>query len=130
VDETPPVIRKNIHLTVLAIGTARVGAYAATEIAAKEGLRISLFHQVWLSPLAWPEGFLDSLRESKRCLIVDADYVEWSTASTLAMKLYKLGATEVECLGLEPRSAGFSDTTDNRSPSPARILAAVKAFAY
>lgn len=128
-DETPPVIRKNSHVTVLAIGTARIGASVATEMAGKEGLRASLFHQVWLSPLAWPDGLLDSLRESRRCLIVDADYVEWSTASTLAMKLYKLGATEVECLGLEPRSAGFSDTTDNKSPSPSRILAAMKAFA-
>jgi pyruvate/2-oxoglutarate/acetoin dehydrogenase E1 component len=115
------------QVTILGISAGRLSAFEATEELIVEGFQVDLFHLVWLAPLELPDGFLDSLRISRFGVIVDSDYESWGTAESLAFQILKLvPGVQIEVLGLARKSAGFSNVTDNITPSSKGIINTVK----
>ena len=86
------------------------------------GVNSDLFHLVWLAPLKFPNGFFDSLRKSKLCVIVDSDFEYGGLADTLAVQILKVVPdAQIRIMGLARKSAGFSSQTDNLTPSSSEI---------
>lgn len=75
----------------------------------------------WIKPFLIKNQWIDILKKSKYGgLLLDDDYVN-GTAKSLAYELSLNSKKEVQVLGLEDRSAGFSHSTDNLSPNFDRI---------
>ena len=121
--ELPNVYNLNSKLTILAIGSARIFAQRAYDELTKLGHNINIFHLFRLSPLDFPEGFTDSIKETNNCLVLDSDYTDWGQSESLGYKISKIrNGLNVEVLGLDKKSAGFSRQTDNLPPNTDKIL--------
>ena len=111
------------QITMLAIGSARIAAAETYEKLRIFGVHVHLFNLYQLSPLAFPDNFLESLNKTKKCLIVDSDYVDWGQAESLGFKISKaVPNAEIEVIGLAKKSAGFSKETDNLPPNSEEIF--------
>jgi pyruvate/2-oxoglutarate/acetoin dehydrogenase E1 component len=110
------------EMNILALGSSRINSKFAQELLAKKGIRVNLFNLFKLAPLEWPMGLLEAIKETNNCLIVDSDYEEWGPSQTIAFKLSKLTGGNIDVLGLTRKSAGFSPTTDNLTPSVSQIV--------
>jgi len=117
---------KRGRVTILAIGSARLSAAKSFLMLKKEGVEVDLFHLFKLQPLVWPEGLLESISRTEKCLIVDSDYADWGPSENLGFKLSQVANCRIHVLGLQRKSAGFSAITDNVAPSPQQIVDAVK----
>lgn len=117
----------NPDVTILGISAGRFSAEQASKQLFHEGFQVDLFHLVWLSPLQLPEGFLESLQNSKFAVIVDSDFGNWGAAESLAFKILKLvPEARIEVLGLRRESAGFSAQTDNLTPDVDNVVDVIK----
>ena len=88
---------------------------------------MDLFHLVWLSPLRFPEEYLNSLTKSKFGLIIDSDYESWGAVQALAFQIMELvPGVIIKVCGLDKKSAGFSKITDNVTPNSGKIIAKIK----
>jgi pyruvate/2-oxoglutarate/acetoin dehydrogenase E1 component len=126
VGELENVINNKSQVTILAVGSARLNAVGALSILEKEGIQADLFHLFRLQPLLWPDGLLQSILKTKRCLIVDSDYSEWGPSENLGFKLSQVISSKYEVLGLARKSAGFSPHTDNLAPTTQQIVETTK----
>jgi len=117
---------KKSRITILAVGSARLSASKAFQMFQKEGVKVDLFHLFKLQPLIWPDGLVESIAVTGKCLIVDSDYANWGPSENLGFKLSKVLKCRIQVLGLPRRSAGFSTITDNLSPSPQQIVEAAR----
>jgi len=121
-DEMDNRINDESKITILAISSARLNALEAISELDRMGVKVDLFHQVWLSPLKFPEGFNESLNKTKKCLVIDNDYQSWGPSENLAYKIQNLFNVRAYALGLESKSAGFSASYDNLPPTKEKIL--------
>lgn len=112
----------NPEVSMLAISAGRISADEASRGLRDSGVNSDLFHLLWLAPLKFPNGFFDSLRKSKLCVIVDSDFEYGGLADTLAVQILKVVPdAQIRIMGLARKSAGFSSQTDNLTPSSYEI---------
>ncbi len=110
------------EVSMLAISAGRISADQAFRELRDSGVNADLYHLFWLSPLIFPDGFFDSLRKSKLCVVVDSDYGYGGLAETLAVQILKVVPdARIKVMGLARKSAGFSPQTDNLTPSSTEI---------
>lgn len=106
------------------ISITRFAAMEASKKLEKEGIRVSVYHQVWLKPYSPKRKWLDALRDSYG-LVLDDDYAD-GIASTIAHKLCIDSDSPVYSMGLDDRTAGFSKNTDNLPPNADQICEFIK----
>tara|TARA_B100001564_G_C20607217_1_gene655749 strand:- start:273 stop:1178 length:906 start_codon:yes stop_codon:yes gene_type:complete len=108
-------------LIIFAISITRFQAYKIRNYYLSINIKISVANIFWIKPFLIKKRWIDTLKKSKYGgLLLDDDYVNGS-AKTLAYELHKRSKKTVYVLGLEDRSAGFSYSKDNLSPSFERI---------
>ena len=114
------------NLTIIAISAARLAMVESKQKLDAENYQCDYFHLFRLSPLIWPEELINSVRKTKKLLILDSDYEDFGVAESLAFKFSKLVECETFVMGLKRKSAGFSRITDNLTPNSDMIVSRVK----
>lgn len=92
--------------------------FAAVEVSKKlyeEGIKVNVYHQVWLKPYVVDDRWKHFLY-AKQGLVLDDDYAD-GIASVIAHKLCLVSGSPVYSMGLKDRTAGFCGATDNLPPS-------------
>lgn len=113
--EEMPDIDNGSDITIVGIGAARL---VIRELS-KERNDFNVVNAFRIKPLVLPCSIF---ARSKRVLIVDSDYTTCGISEHIAymiQKWYKIPSTVI---GLEDKTAGFAEKTDNKTPSKERIL--------
>ena len=119
-----------VDFTLFPISITRLEMDKVIELAAKEDIKVNIFHQLWIKPFNVEDKWIESLKNSRfGGLVTDDDYVE-GTASSIANELSLASRKNVWTLGLEPRTAGFHPTVDNLPPSAEKIVKYLKQIKY
>ena len=119
-----------VDFTLFPISITRLEMQKVVELAAKEDIKVNIFHQLWIKPFNVVPEWVESLKNSRfGGLVTDDDYVE-GAASSIANELSLASRKSVWTLGLEPRTAGFHPTVDNLPPSAEKIVEKLKQIKY
>ena len=129
--ELPDVLYETkVDFTLFPISITRLEMQKVVELAAKEDIKVNIFHQLWIKPFNVLPEWVKSLKNSRfGGLVTDDDYVE-GAASSIANELSLASRKNVWTLGLEPRTAGFHPTVDNLPPSAEKIVEYLKQIKY
>lgn len=125
--EMPDTTRPGAAITVVAISASRLNLLEAEKLLAAQGIHCDTFHLVWLKPFEAKPELLESLRRTKRGLVIDSDYEIAGAARSIAYELMHQSGVPVHALGLEDRVCGVAAHLENITPSPEKIAAAIRA---
>ena len=118
------------HFVLFPISITRFAAVEASHRLLKEGIEVSVYHQVKLKPYSVKEKWTNAIYECNGA-VLDDDYTD-GIASTIAHKIMMSTSGsnnnrgKVFTLGLWNRSAGFSKESDNLPPNVDEICDFVK----
>lgn len=124
--EMPDVVRDDANITVIAISASRLNMLEADKALREKGVKCDIFHILWLKPFAAKKELLESLKRTKRGLVIDSDYEIAGAARSIAYELMHLTGVYVHALGLEDRVCGVAAHLENITPSPQKIAAVVQ----
>ena len=95
------------------------------------GINASIHNLLWIKPFSANGGSWEyHLKKSKHGgLVLDDDY-EQGVASSIAHRMMIKTDKKVHTLGLEHRTAGFHEDSDNLPPSPKQIVDKVRRIYY
>ena len=109
-------------MVLFPISITRFAAEEAKRILEIKGYKISIAHQLWLKPFIVKDSWSSALKNSKYGgLVLDDDYAD-GIAKNIAHDLSLCSNTRIYTLGLEDKTAGFSNETDNLPPSAEKIV--------
>ncbi len=109
-------------VTIVAISAARLNALEAVEELRKSGLRVNLFHQLWLKPFEPAPEMVRCLKNSKIGVVIDSDFEIAGASRSLAYELTHLAQKPVLALGIEDRSCGAAPRVENITPKKDKIV--------
>ncbi len=125
-EEFEDLILDKSDIVLFPISITRFDAIEAKKILEKEGLKVSIIHQLWIKPFTFKEEWKKCLNNSKYGgLVLDDDYEE-GVASSIAHEMMVNSNKKVHTLGLDHKTAGFHPDVDNLPPSPDKIVNKVK----
>lgn len=124
--EMPDEISPDSKVTVIAISASRLNAIEARQVLAAKGIQTDLFHVVWLKPFNISEMLIESLKRTKRGLVIDSDYEITGASRSFAYELMHRTGVPVHALGLEDRVCGASPSRENVTPKAAVIAARIE----
>ena len=113
-------------MVLFPISITRFDAEEARKELEKQGLKVSIIHQLWIKPFVFQEEWKRCLNNSKHGGIVLDDDYEQGVASSIAHRMMIDSNKKVYTMGLEHRTAGFHPDRDNLPPSPKQIINKVK----
>jgi pyruvate/2-oxoglutarate/acetoin dehydrogenase E1 component len=124
--ELEDVILDQSDIVLFPISITRFEAEKARKLLLNEGIKASIIHQIWLKPYIVQDSWKKCLINSKfGGLVLDDDYVDGISRS-VAHKLSLGTGKDINVLGLDDRSAGFSKQTDNLPPTSQKIIEYVR----
>ena len=97
------------------ISITRFAAMDAAEILTKKGYKIAVHHIETIKPFRVDSEMKRSLEAAGTGLVLDDDYCD-GVAKAIAFDLLKETGSVMEVLGLENKTAGFSEKVDNLPP--------------
>jgi pyruvate/2-oxoglutarate/acetoin dehydrogenase E1 component len=112
-------------VTLMPISVARFNVTEAAKILEKQGIKCNIAHVFWLKPFK-DEHIIKALENAKTGLVIDAAFETCGASQSIAYQLMLKTGKPVKVLGLENRSVGVSSESLNQTPSPQKIVAAVK----
>jgi len=119
-------ISEDLDIILFPISVTRFEAQKAKNELEKEGYKIGIANIVWLKPFKFMKEWENALKTSKfGGIVLDDDYTN-GVASTFAYEIMKKTGKNIEIMGLNNKSAGFSKETDNLPPSFNKIIKEVK----
>ena len=98
------------------ISITRFAAMDAAEILTKKGYKIAVHHIETIKPFRIDSKMKKSLEAAGTGLVLDDDYCD-GVAKAIAFDLFKETGSVMEVLGLENKTAGFSEKVDNLPPN-------------
>jgi pyruvate/2-oxoglutarate/acetoin dehydrogenase E1 component len=113
-------------LTVIAISAARLNLLEAAAALRTAGVKVDVFHVLWLKPFSPSDELLASLRRTGRGLVIDSDFEVTGASQSLAYDLMHRTGARVHALGLEDRVCGVAARVENITPSAEKIRARVE----
>ncbi len=125
-DEMPDIVRESADITMIAISASRLNMLEADKALTELGIKCDIFHLLWLKPFAAKQELLESLRRTKRGLVIDSDYEIAGAARSIAYELMHMTGVAVQALGLEDRVCGAAAQLENITPSAQKIIEVVK----
>ena len=125
-NELPNFLSGNFDIILFPISITRFEAQKAKKLLEKEGYKIGIANIVWLKPFKFSNEWKNALKKSKfGGIVLDDDYTS-GVASAIAYKIMKATGKNIETMGLDDKSAGFSKETDNLPPNFKKIINRVK----
>lgn len=124
--EMPDQVSGRAKVTLIAISAARLNAVVARQQLAAQGIDCDLVHCVWLKPFHIKDAMLASLKQTGLGIVIDSDFEIAAVGRSIAYELMHATKKPVFAMGIEDRSAGFSKTADNLTPSPEKIAERVR----
>ena len=107
----------NCDIVLFPISITRFAAEEAKKELEKNGLIVSIFHQLWIKPFIVKDPWKECLNSSKYGgLVLDDDYQD-GVSRSIAHQLMLESNKKVFTLGLEDRTAGFHRNVDNLPPN-------------
>ena len=124
--ELPDFISNNLDVILFPISITRFEAQKAKNELEKEGYKIGIANIVWLKPFTLKNEWEKALKASKfGGIVLDDDYTS-GAVSAIAYEIMKRTRKNIEVMGLNNKSAGFSKETDNLPPNSNEIIKTVK----
>ena len=126
--EMENIVDPEAEFTIFAISASRLNAIEAEKKLREQNIRCNLFHILWLKPFQPTEEMTQCLTKTKVGLVLDSDYEITGASRSLAYELMHKTGARVHALGLEDRVCGVAPHLENITPSPEKIVSAVKGF--
>ena len=118
-DETNKKSKINIFL----ISAVRFQSQEIKTSLEKLGIGIDIFHVVWLKPFRIKKKYIESLKKTKKGLVIDSTYQICSISEHIAYKLMNnITNSKVINMGMEDRSPGCSKRLLNGTPETKKII--------
>lgn len=116
------------QVLLIGISSARASMLKAAESLRAQGIGSDFCPLVWLNPFSVDEihTVMDLARKTKRVVIADCAYEPCSVAEHLAYRIFTETGAKVRVVGMEPRLSGVAAHLENSTPTPDRIVQAVK----
>lgn len=123
-------IKNNPDVVLVAIGPARLETdRAANSLSDSLGVSVTTVNLFKIKPLEFTEWDLEIISQAKVVVVVDGDYEICGLSEHICYKLMSDGYNNnCRALGLEDRTAGFSQETDNVTPDHLKISKTVAEF--
>ncbi len=119
-------IEAGADITLFPISAARLNAVEAAKALREEGIICNIQHLMWLKPFTVSDDMRHALSRTKLGLVIDSDFEIGGPSRSIAYDLMHQSGVPVFALGLEDRSAGVAEALDNPTPTPERIVRAVR----
>lgn len=114
------------EVTIIAISAARLNTIEASKVLKERyNLDTNVVHLSWLKPLVFGDDVIAAVKSSKLTVVVDSDFEICGPSRSIAYDLMHQTGKTVYALGLEDRTCGASQLTENCTPSPDRIVSFV-----
>ncbi len=111
-------INKNSKVTLFLISAVRFQSLEIKNKLKKLGITADIFHLLWLKPFNIKKKYIDSLKKTKKAIVIDSTYEICGISEHIAYKLMnKVKGTKVINLGMKDRSPGCSVKFINGTPS-------------
>ena len=124
--ELQNIVHENPDFVLFPFSVTRFEAEKASLELAHEGIKVSVFHQLWIHPLKPLEKELENLEKSKfGGLILDDDYPN-GIAKQIAYEFMIRTSKPVFVLCLKEKVAGFHPLHDNLPPTASEIVTFIK----
>ena len=121
-EELGDVFHDEPDVVLFPISITRFDAEEARKELEKQGIKVSIIHQLWIKPFLFTEIWKRQLNSSKfGGIVLDDDY-EQGVASSIAHRMMLESDKKVYTMGLEHRTAGFHKDVDNLPPTPKKII--------
>jgi pyruvate dehydrogenase E1 component beta subunit len=116
------IVYDESDVTLVCFSVTRFEAIEASKKLLEMGIKCSVLNQLWIKPFIQSDILVSTLKNTKKLVVVlDDDYIS-GISESIAYKISKYSKTDVECLGLDDKTAGFSLETDNLPPDCNKII--------
>ncbi len=120
------ICHDNAHFSLFPFSVCRFEAVKAAEQLLSEGIKVNVFHQVWINPLQFSRQSLFALRYSKYGgMVLDDDYPNGIAKQAAYELMIQTGKT-VTAHGIREDVAGFQPSYDNIPLSASEICYLIK----
>ncbi len=120
------VTEENPDVVLFPFSITRFDSELARQELTNQGIKTSIFHQVWINPLKIDDNQIENLKKSKYGgIVLDDDYPN-GIAKQIAYELMLKSGKPVYVLCIEEKVAGFQPKNDNLPPSKEKIISFVK----
>jgi pyruvate/2-oxoglutarate/acetoin dehydrogenase E1 component len=120
------ITEENPDVVLFPFSITRFESELARQELSNQGIKTSIFHQVWINPLKIDECQIENLKKSKYGgIVLDDDYPN-GIAKQIAYELMLKSGKPVYVLCVEEKVAGFQPHNDNLPPSKEKIISFVK----
>lgn len=121
--EFKDTINKNSKITLFLISASRFEEEKILELSKQKGIKIDIFHIVWIKPFKIKKNYLKSLSKTKLGIVVDSTYETCSISEHIAFKLmHTVRNSKVYNLGMKNRSPGCTKRLMNGTPTAEEII--------
>jgi len=120
------VSQENADIAIFAISLARFNALEAIDILKKDGIKCDMFHLAQLRPYSVCDASAQSLKKSKRGLVIDTGFETCGAGRDFAYQLTQASGVVVEAMGIKDKSVGVAKEYENSTPSAEEIAQKVK----
>ena len=126
--ELPDYQPEKPDIVLFPISITRFAATLSSTELHTEGIRVAIHHISQIKPFTPSSDALNDLAFAKYGgIVLDDDYPD-GTAKALAFDLYHLTGVQMNVMGLDNRTAGFSAATDNLPPGKDEIKAMIRSI--
>lgn len=120
------IAEENPDVVLFPFSITRFDSELARQELTNQGIKTSIFHQVWINPLKIDDNQIENLKKSKYGgIVLDDDYPN-GIAKQIAYELMLKSGKPVYVLCIEEKVAGFQPKNDNLPPSKEKIISFVK----
>jgi pyruvate/2-oxoglutarate/acetoin dehydrogenase E1 component len=120
------ITEENPDVVLFPFSITRFESELARQELSNQGIKTSIFHQVWINPLKIDDYQIENLKKSKYGgIVLDDDYPN-GIAKQIAYELMLKSGKPVYVLCIDEKVAGFQPHNDNLPPSKEKIISFVK----
>jgi len=117
--EYPDIIRNDAEITIIGISLARMNILSALSL---HPIKTDMFKIIFLDSDVLNQDIIDSLKKTRRGLIVDTGYEKCSISRDFAYRYMIETGAKIDVLGIKQKSVGCKIGSENLTPSVEEIL--------
>jgi pyruvate dehydrogenase E1 component beta subunit len=115
-------INKKSKITVFAISACRFEIEQTQLILKKKNIEIDIFHIVWLKPFKMKKKYIESIKKTKKGIVIDSTYEICGISEHIAFKLmHSVKNSKVYNYGMKDKSPGCTKSLLNGTPNATQI---------
>jgi len=113
-------------ITIMAISASRFEAIDAIKNLEKEGYIVDFHSIVWIKPFFASKELINSLKRTKKGIVLDSAYEIASVARSIAYELMLLTDAKIYVMGMLDKSPGAFEHLENGTPKSEKIIEKAK----